>query len=572
MARRVKLSHLARTRVRLFAHGWAVTISQIEGLFPPMNIRRFGMIIAFIACAGLGYWLAGTAVPQQKRETVITRAHTNTAESVERLEFPKTKVERRGSDAVGDREARELGALEGERVLIFKDAAGMARFLERAAGKLRIISRLDALRALRVGFAERADLDALLDGSENESFVFPVVIPGLPEGGVQAGAVALRDGVLEWLGIDGDRSNWGSGVMVAILDTGVSPHDALQGGIRSLELMAMPKNLADWNGHGTAVASLIAGKDALTPGLAPGAEIFSIRVADDAGNSNSFLLAQGIVEAVDAGAKVINISMGSFGDSAIMRDAIAYADKRGALLVAAVGNHGIDRVTYPAAYEKVVAVGAVDAAGEHLDFSNSGSAVDLAAPGYGVNAAWTGNEAVRVSGTSFSAPIVSGAVAVLMSQKNMSASQAYDLLAANLNDGGAPGNDEQLGAGMPDVGRALQSGQAGIHDAAIAAQRLLPPDASNPNGQVEVVVQNRGTELLVNTAVKVSVGGMSTTSNLSTLAPNAVATIRVPLHQYWNEKGDGLRIETSAKVSSGVVDIKPSNDRRIGIHGQNFSN
>jgi len=537
-----------------------------------MNICRFGMIIAFMVCAGLGYWLACTAVPERKRETVRTRAHKNTAEPMEWAEFPKTKAAGRNCEALGDQEARELGALEGERVLIFKDAAGMARFLERAAGKLQIISRLDALRALRVRFAERADSDALLDGFENVSFVFPVVIPGLPEGGVQAGAVALGGGVLEWLGIDGDRSDWGSGVMVAILDTGVSPHHALQGGIRSLELMAMPQNLADWNGHGTAVASLIAGKDALTPGVAPGAEIFSIRVADDAGNSDSFLLAEGIVKAVDAGAKVINISMGSLGDSVIMRDAIAYADQRGALLVAAVGNHGINRVTYPAAYETVVAVGAVDAAGEHLDFSNSGSAVDLAAPGYGVNAAWIGNEAVRVSGTSFSAPIVSGAVAALMSQKNLSASQAYDLLVANLNDGGAAGNDEELGGGMPDVGRALQSGRPGIHDAAIAAQRVLPPHASNPNGQVEVVVQNRGTELLVNTAIKVSVGGMITTSNLSTLAPNAVATVRVPVHQDWNEKSSGLRIESSAKVSSGVVDIKPSNDRRIGIHGQNFSN
>jgi subtilisin family serine protease len=180
--------------------------------------------------------------------------------------------------------------------------------------------------------------------------------------------------------------------------------------------------------------------------------------------------------------------------------------------------------------------------------------------------------AARVSGTSFSAPIVSGAVAALMSQKNISARQAYNLLSANLNDGGAPGNDDELGGGMPDVGRTLQSGEFGIYDAAIASQRVLAADASNPNGQVEVVVQNRGTEMLVNTAVKVSVGGMSTTSNLSTLAPNAVATVRVPVHQDWNEATGGLRIESSAQVSGGMVDIKPSNDRRIEIHGQGRSN
>lgn len=533
-----------------------------------MKARRLAVLIAFVACAGLGYWLAGTAVPegQQVRGRDFQDARPSMVGEASD-EFQRAKTARPNSDTVGDRDAREAGAIEGERALIFKDAASMALFLERAAGKLRIISRLDALRALRVGFDDRAVLDALLDGSAAESFVFPVVIPTLPEGGVQAGAVAMGGGVLDWLGIEGERSDWGSGVTVAVLDTGVSSHEALRGGIRSLDLVALPANVADWNGHGTAVASLIAGDDPLTPGVAPGVEILSIRVADDSGESDSFLLAAGIVKAVDAGAKVINISMGSFGDSSVMRDAIAYASERGVLMVAAVGNNGIERVTYPAAYDSVIAVGAVDATGMHMEFSNSGSAVDLAAPGYGINAAWSGSEAVRVSGTSFSAPIVTGAVAALMSEKNLSAQQAYALLAANLNEGGAAGNDEQFGGGMPDVGRALKSDQAGIHDAAVASQRVLAADALNPNGQVEVVVQNRGTEPLVNTTIKVSVGGVVSASNLTMLAPNAVATVRVPVHQSWSESGEGLRIDSNASLSGGVIDSKPSNDRRIEIHG-----
>jgi subtilisin family serine protease len=278
-------------------------------------------------------------------------------------------------------------------------------------------------------------------------------------------------------------------------------------------------------------------------------------------------LAEGIVRAVDAGAKIINISMGSFGDSGIMRDAVAYANERGVLMVAAVGNNGIERVTYPAAYDSVIAVGAVDATGMHMEFSNFGSAVDLVAPGYGVNAAWSGDEAVRVSGTSFSAPIVTGAVAALMSEKSLSARQAYELLMANLNDGGAAGSDAQYGGGMPDVGRALSRDQPGIYDAAIASHRVLAADPSNPNGQVEVVVQNRGTEPVVNTSVKVSVGGVVSTSNLTMLAPNAVATVRVPVRENWRESGEGLRIESSASLSGGMIDSKPSNDRRIEIHG-----
>ena len=384
---------------------------------------------------------------------------------------------------------------------------------------------------------------------------------------MQAGAIALGGAVLEWLGIDSERSEWGRGVKVAVLDTGVSPHGTLRSGLHSLELVALPKNILEWNGHGTAVASLIAGSDPLTLGVAPGVDIFSIRVANDSGVSDSFLLAEGIVEAVNAGAKIVNISMGSYGDSQVMRDAIGYANDRGVLMVASVGNNGIERVSYPAAYDSVVAVGAVDAMGMHMEFSNFGSAVDLVAPGYGINAAWSGDEALRVSGTSFSAPIVTGAVAVVMSEKGLSARQAYDLLAANLNDGGAAGGDAQYGGGMPDLGRALRSDQRGIYDAAIASHRVLAADAFHPNGQVEVAVQNRGTEPVVNTNVRVSVGGVVTTSNLTMLAPNAVATVRVPLREKWNDSGDGLRIESSASLSGGVIDSNPSNDRRIEIHG-----
>ncbi len=535
-----------------------------------MNLRRLGVLIAFLGCAGFGYWLARTAVPGgglvRERNFESSRPDLLVPRSEH---FPQTRVDRRKDNAPAvDLAARQVGALEGERVLIFHDAASMERFLERAEGKLRILSRLETLRALRVGFADRAGLDGLLEGlTIRESLVFPVAIPALPEGGVQVGAVAFRGAVLEWLGIEGERADWGSGVKVAVLDTGVSPHETLRGGHRSLELVALPKNISEWNGHGTAVASLIAGSDSLTPGVAPGVDILSIRVANDSGVSDSFLLAEGIVRAVDAGAKIINISMGSFGDSAVMRDAVAYANERGVLMVAAVGNNGIARVTYPAAYDSVIGVGAVDAMGMHMEFSNFGSAVDLVAPGYGINAAWSGDEAARVSGTSFSAPIVTGAVAALMSEKSLSARPAYDLLMANLNEGGAAGSDAQYGGGMPDVGRALSSGQPGIYDAAIASHRVLAADPSNPNGQVEVVVQNRGTEPVVNTSVKVSVGGVVSASNLTMLAPNAVATVRVPVRENWRESGKGLRIESSASLSGGMIDSKPSNDRRVEIHG-----
>ena len=225
---------------------------------------------------------------------------------------------------------------------------------------------------------------------------------------VALGGQQLGNGLHEWLGITGDNSDWGKGVKIAVLDTGVDAHPAFETSIRSINIVDRSPGGSANNGHGTAVASVIIGNDSLTPGVAPGADLISVRIADDEGQSNSFLLAKGIVAAVDVGAKLINVSMGSFGDSAIVRNAIQYATDGGALIVAAAGNNGIDQVSYPAANEGVIAVGGVDAQGNHLDFSNSGESIDISAPGFGVNAAWTDDQAASVNGTSFSAPIVTG--------------------------------------------------------------------------------------------------------------------------------------------------------------------
>jgi hypothetical protein len=425
------------------------------------------------------------------------------------------------------------------------------------------MGRLDALNALRIGFSDPDDLAWLLDGESEASLVFPVDIPNPGEGTAQAGAVALGDGLLDWLGIPGDNSTWGSGVRIAVLDTGVVSSSAFGSKISWINLVVLPADLSKQNGHGTAVASMIIGQNSLTPGVAPGAEIISIRIADDFGQSDSFLLAKGIVAAVDAGARLINISMGSLGDSALVRNAIEYARAAGSLIVAAAGNNGIDRVSYPAANDGVIAVGAVDALGNHLDFSNTGSEIVVSAPGYGVNAAWTGDQAARVSGTSFSAPIVLGVIAAVKSwpgNEKLSMQQAADVAFSYLNDGGEAGVDAALGAGMVDLGRVLNGKTPGIYDAALASQRILAPSPGYPYGHVEVLVQNRGTETLINTAVRISTPGGVVDSNITALAVGAVQVVRVPVSQ---QAAASIRFESKVSLSGGRTDAKPSNDWRV---------
>ncbi|MGL5017740.1 MAG: S8 family serine peptidase, partial [Luteolibacter sp.] len=263
------------------------------------------------------------------------------------------------------------------------------------------------------------------------------------------------------------------------------------------------------------------------------------------------------------GARLINISLGSPGDSALVRNAIEYARSAGAMIIAAAGNNGVQKVSYPAANAGVVAVGAVDAVGNHLNFSNTGPQVALSAPGFEVNAAWSGDQAASVSGTSFSSPIVAGAIAAVMSQpgsKNLTNSQALALINAYLNDAGAAGGDEFLGAGMPDLGRVINRNTRGIYDAALASQRVLPPSPGHPNGQIEVLVQNRGTETLINTQVQISTPTGKVTSNITSLPVNAVRSIRVPINE---SNAKSLRYESRVSLSSGGNDAKPSNDRRV---------
>jgi hypothetical protein len=531
-----------------------------------MKLRQLGLILGFALVALLGYWLAGTAAPKKAArgnpETdAVARVRPLPAEAP-----PKFRRAQRPPAKAGDPEAAELGALQGQRVIAFADREAMERFLAGMGDGLRLLGRLDALNALRIGFSDYADLAGLLDGDEELSMIFPVVTPPLPEGSVQSGASALYNRLLDWLGITGDNSSFGSGVKIAVLDTGVASHPAFQSLIRSINLVDMPEDSSALNGHGTAVASLIIGSGGLTPGVAPGADIISVRVANDLGMSDSFLLAQGIIAAVDAGARLVNISMGGLGQSAILNKAIAYAQERGALIFAAAGNNGIDQVYYPAASDGVIAVGAVDASGNHLDFSNTGSQIDIAAPGYMLYAASPGDQTSMVTGTSFSTPIIVGVVAAVMTEAGpgtLTPSQAWQLVTRYLNDGGAPGEDPQLGAGMPDIGRVLDAGTPGIYDAAVAGQRILPPDSSNPYGQVEILIQNRGTEPLINTALNVTSGGARSSYNITTLAPNGVTTVRVPVTRAPVTGTSDFQVEAQVSLSGGNIDAKPVNDRRI---------
>lgn len=452
------------------------------------------------------------------------------------------------------------GAKERELLLLFPDDPAYERFLRRVAGVdgLRVLGRLDRIRTVRVAYDSSQAVQRLgeLSAESTLSRNYRISVPS--QAGelfqrVAAEAVPFgKDWPVEWLEWPGIDSQWGEGVIVAVLDSGISPHPTLPGQPwKSVDLIgdgSVP------HGHGTAVASVIAGRDERAPGLAPAVRLLDVRVLDEQGVGTSFSLAAGILAAVDGGAQVINLSLGGAGWSPVVMEAIARAREVGAVVIAASGNEGEDRVAFPASQDGVLAVAAVDAQDRHLAFSNQGPEVDVAAPGWGLWAGWPGGGVVEFSGTSVATAFVSGAVAVVLSQNpGMKPFEAVDLLLAHANEAGLPGRDTAFGHGVISLRRVLQAGQRGVRDLAVAGLAVR----TNPGGVIlEVMVQNRGNEPLTQSQVRVQVNQARHQWSVAHLSPGQVKVLEYPVSL---AKGQELQIEAAAEVMSGS-DAFPHND------------
>jgi hypothetical protein len=522
-----------------------------------MKIPRGPVIIALaILLGGAGGWSLVRHIADSSKA-----AAKSTAAATPKKELPadepvalQTKTEERkpASGFKEDEEAENAGALRNQRTLKFADQAAMDRFIAKAKGKgVAILGRIDRLNILRVGFLSKADLTGLLDGSENPGFIYPVSIPVQNDAGVQAGAVPFKDSLLQWLGVQGDNSSYGEGVKVGILDTGISSTSALAS-LKNFFLVDPPANPADWNGHGTAVASLI-------QQISPSADLYSFRISDDTGKSDTFLLSQGVLAAIDQGVDVINISFGG-GNSDVLREAIEQAQKAGIVIFASPGNDGsTDGIAYPAAYPGVIGVGAVDAKGDHLLFSNSGDGVVMGGPGLSLLAQWTNDEQIYFSGTSASSPIALSTLVAIMSNNGtkMSVTDALAQLEKTLNDSGAPGEDPETGGGNVSL-RSLNR-TANVIDAAVTSNYATTDASGNP--VLLVTVQNQGTTAISNSSLEVTIGGATNHTTIPSLAVNGISTFTVP----FPAGTDPATIQSTVKVSGSVTDRNPSNNVRSNV-------
>lgn len=271
----------------------------------------------------------------------------------------------------------------------------------------------------------------------------------------------------------------GRGVTVAVIDTGIDVHHPeFAGAIHPAATDIVPGDraeLQDGHGHGTAVAGVIGARrnNVATHGVAFDSILLPIR-ADSPGSCPAGCLftqdavADATAYAVASGARVINYSLG--GASALapsLRNALADAAAKGTVLVLAAGNDEAADPTYPARFAgetgaagAAVAVGAVDEDNVLAWFSNrAGNTRDafLVAPGTGITAPKLGGGTASWNGTSFSAPHVAGAAAVLIGHApHLSGPQVVELLLGTAIDLGDPGTDAVYGRGLVNLAAALR--------------------------------------------------------------------------------------------------------------------
>lgn len=450
------------------------------------------------------------------------------------------------------------GAIPNEALLTFRDRAAFDKFLaEAAAAGLHVKGQDSGTLAVRVGFDDPADLRKYLaDHHEDGAKVaanFYVSAPEVPSPADRASSnnVPFGNSGLNSIGVS-NNANFGKGVIIAVLDSAVSPESVFGNRLSSKQLA---EQASPDLSHGTAVASIAGGVN----GVAPGSTLLSLAVVGADGMSDSFTLGQGIRAAVDAGARVINISLGSYGDSQYLADSVAYAQTQGAVVVASNGNDGYTNSTYPARYPGVIAVGAIDVYGQVVSFSNASQNYGLTAPGLEVTAAVPGGQMEAFSGTSAAAPFVTGAIASVMSSNpGISAREATDLLLAYANDGGAPGVDADYGYGILNVDRVLNRSVPNRNDLAVTANFF---DVNASGGPVmQYVVQNQGTTLGVNWQLETNTGGQDHIWNLPLLQPNSVTSISVPVNPA--DLPAGIQFQSRLIVPQGVTDIDPQNNGR----------
>lgn len=251
----------------------------------------------------------------------------------------------------------------------------------------------------------------------------------------------------------------GEGIKVGIIDTGIDlGHPDLKDNIKEAYSVVDGASADDDNGHGTHVAGIIAAldNDIGVVGVAPKAEIYSVKAFDKMGRGSVSDIIDALQWCVENKVHVINMSFGIGTNSRALKRAIGAAHRHKIIMVAAAGNSGArDSVLYPAKYPEVIAVAASDSKDQAADFSSRGPEVNIIAPGVDVSSTYINEEYKNLSGTSMACPHVVGACALLMSISGTKAESVKKAILSTAKDIGLP--EETQGVGLVNVSAAVSN-------------------------------------------------------------------------------------------------------------------
>jgi hypothetical protein len=261
--------------------------------------------------------------------------------------------------------------------------------------------------------------------------------------------------VIGWPAAHERQNSCASGVRIGLVDTAINPdHSAFDGSDIEIIRLADSKLPESGRQHGTAVAALLVGSAiSRTPGLVPGATLIAVDTFYRARREDDRADAYDLIRALDLltqrQVQVINLSLAGSANL-LLEQAVKKVAERGIVMVAAAGNEGPRSApVYPAAYEEVVAVTAIDRRKRPYRRAGRGEHIDFAAPGVAVWTAASISGARPKTGTSFAAPFVTAAAALMRAANpDFAPDKIRDMLSGNAEDLGEPGKDPVFGWGL----------------------------------------------------------------------------------------------------------------------------
>lgn len=246
---------------------------------------------------------------------------------------------------------------------------------------------------------------------------------------------------------------YGNDIKVAVIDSGCYEHEDLKNNLlEGKNYLTGTTDVTDNNGHGTHVSGIIAAEmnDIGIVGVAPKAKIVPLKCFDPSHDTYVEDILDAIYDAVDVyGCKIINMSWGLKNDDPFLQEAIDYADSKGIILIAAVGNYGSTTKYYPATYENVIGVSSVGIEKNKSSFAQYNKSVLVTASGEKVKSTYKDGSYQVLQGTSQAAPMVSGLAAVALSMdENLTSEEFRQLLVETAEDLGEEDYDVKFGYGL----------------------------------------------------------------------------------------------------------------------------